>query len=97
MLPLIQELRKIHELQTEYLIADLGYLDAEDQKSAFHDHDMAVVTGCKKNTTVPESCEAAGRPECEQGLRLIGDGANRAHSGNEVTPRTRRNTQPNGS
>ena len=35
---------------------------------------MAVVTGFKKNTTIPESCDAAGRPECEQGHRLIWDG-----------------------
>jgi transposase len=74
MLPLIEEVRKIRELHVQYLVADLGYLDAEDQKNAFHEHDMAVVTGFKSNTVLPESCDTRGRPECEQGYRLLWDG-----------------------
>ncbi|RIV16617.1 hypothetical protein D2Q93_16850 [Alicyclobacillaceae bacterium I2511] len=74
MLPLIEQVRKVEELRTKYLAADLGYLDADDQKTAFHDHDMTVVTGFKSNTVLPEACDTLGRPECEQGHRLVWDG-----------------------
>lgn len=74
MLPLIKEVRKVGELHTQYLVADLGYLDAEGQKKGFHEYDMTVVTGFKSNTALPEPCDALGRPECEQGHRLVWDG-----------------------
>ena len=74
MLPLVKRIRQVKELHTRYLVADLGYLDADDQKEAFHEHDMAVVTGFRSDMVVPEECDAGGHPECEQGHRLIWDG-----------------------
>jgi hypothetical protein len=74
MLPLIEKVRKVGELHTQYVDADLGYLDGDDQKTAFHEHEIAVVTGFKSNTMLPESCDTSGRPECEQGHRLAWDG-----------------------
>lgn len=67
-------LKKIDELKVDYLVADLGYFDAEDQKTAQLEHDVAVVTKIKKNTIVPEHCSPKGRPECEQGHTLVFDG-----------------------
>ena len=53
MLPLIEMMKKIESLKVEYLVAGLGYFDAEDQKEALLRHDVAVVTGIKKNTIIP--------------------------------------------
>lgn len=74
MLPLVDKLRKIEEMRTKYLVADMGYIDADDQKEAFHNHDMAVVTGLRNGMVMPEECNEHGQPECEQGERLIWDG-----------------------
>ncbi len=74
MLPLVERIRRVEELRTQYLVADLGYLDAGDQKKAFHEHDMAVVTGFRSGMVLPEECDTSGRPECEQGHPLIWDG-----------------------
>jgi hypothetical protein len=67
-------MKKIEGLQVEYLVADLGYFDAEDQKKALMEHDVAVVTEIKKNTIVPDHCSPEGKPECEQGHALVFDG-----------------------
>jgi len=77
MLPLVDMMKKIEGLQVDYLVADLGYLDAEDQKEALLRHDVAVVTGFKKNTIIPEHCSSQGKPECEQGHALVFDGFDR--------------------
>lgn len=74
MLPLIEMMKKIEGLEVDYLVADLGYFDAEDQKKALLEHDVAVVTEIKKNTIVPEHCSPKGKPECEQGHALMFDG-----------------------
>lgn len=74
MLPLIEMMKEIEGFQTEYLVADLGYFDANSQKEALLKHDVAVVTEVKKNTLVPDSCSPEGKPECEQGHLLIFDG-----------------------
>jgi hypothetical protein len=74
MLPLIEKMEKIEGLKVDYLVADLGYFDAEDQKKALLEHDVAVVTEIKKNTVVPEHCSPEGKPECEQGHALVFDG-----------------------
>jgi hypothetical protein len=34
MLPLIEMMKKIEGLTVDYLVADLGYFDADDQKEA---------------------------------------------------------------
>jgi len=49
MLPLIEMIKKV-----EYLVADLGYFDSDDQKEALLKHNVAVVTEIKKNTLIPE-------------------------------------------
>ena len=77
MLPLIDMMKKIEGLQVDYVVADLGYLDAKDQKVALLCHDVAVVTGIKKNTVIPEHCSSKGKPECEQGHALVFDGFDR--------------------
>ncbi len=74
MLPLIEMMKKIEGLKVDDLVADLGYFDAEDQKTALLAHDVAVVTEIKKNTLVPEHCPPEGKPECEQGHVLVFDG-----------------------
>jgi hypothetical protein len=74
MLPLIEMMNKIEGLKVDYLVADLGYFDANDQKTALLEHDVAVVTGIKTNTIVPEHCSPEGKPECEQGHVLLFDG-----------------------
>lgn len=74
MLPLIEMMKKIEGLQVDYLVADLGYFDAEDQKEALLKHDVAVVTEFKANTKIPEHCSSKGKPECEQGHTLVFDG-----------------------
>jgi hypothetical protein len=74
MLPLIEMIKKIEGLKVDYLVADLGYFDAEDQKRALLEHDVAIVTEIKKNTVIPEPCSPEGKPECEQGHALLFDG-----------------------
>ncbi|MBD2848686.1 transposase [Paenibacillus sp. IB182496] len=74
MLPLIEMMQKIEGLKVDYLVADLGYFDADDQKEALLKHDVAVVTEIKKNTIIPQHCSSEGRPECEQGHMLVFDG-----------------------
>jgi hypothetical protein len=74
MLPLIEMMKKIEGLKVEYLVADLGYFDAEDQCEALVKHDVAVVTEIKKNTIIPDHCSPEGKPECEQGHALVFDG-----------------------
>lgn len=74
MLPLIEIMEKIEGLKVDYLVADLGYFDADDQKKALLEHDVAVVTEIKKNTIVPDHCSPTGKPECEQGHALLFDG-----------------------
>lgn len=74
MLPLIEMMNKIEGLNVDYLVADLAYFDAKDQKEALLEHDVAVVTEIKKNTIVPEHCSPEGKPECEQGHALEFDG-----------------------
>ena len=74
MLPLIDMMKKIEGLQVDYVVADLGYLDAKDQKVALLCHDVAVVTGIKKTTVIPEHCSSKGNPECEQGHALVFNG-----------------------
>jgi electron transfer flavoprotein-quinone oxidoreductase len=74
MLPLVETMKKIEGLKVDYLMADLGYFDAEDQKTALLKHDVAVVTEIKKNTIVPDHCSPEGKPECEQGHALVFDG-----------------------
>lgn len=74
MLPLIDMMKKIEGLQVEYLVADLGYFDSDDQKESLLTHDVAVVTGFKTNTKIPEHCSPKGTPECEQGHVLMFDG-----------------------
>jgi len=63
MLPLVEMMKKIEALKVDYLVADLGYFDAEDQKTSLLEHDVAVVTEIKKNTIVPEYCSPEGKPE----------------------------------
>ncbi|WP_340016779.1 hypothetical protein [Paenibacillus sp. FSL K6-1318] len=58
-------------------MADLGYFDAEDQKTTLMKHDVAVVTEIKKNTIVPDHCSSDGKPVCEQGHALMFDGFER--------------------
>lgn len=74
MLPLIEMIKKIEGLQVEYLVADLGYFDADDQKEALLKHDVAVVTEIKKNTVIPEHCSPEGKPECKEDHILVFDG-----------------------
>lgn len=74
MLPLVEMMKKIEGLKVDYLVADLGYFDAEDQKEALLEHDAAVVTEFKTNTKIPEHCSPEGKPECEQGHTLAFDG-----------------------
>lgn len=66
-------MKKIEGLKIDCLVANLGYFDAEDQKTSLLEHDVAVVTGIKKNTVVPEHCSPKGKPECEQGHSLLFD------------------------
>lgn len=70
-------MNKIEGLKVDYLVADLGYFDAEDQKTALLEHDVAVVTEIKKNTIVPDHCSPEGKPECEQSYALVFDGFNK--------------------
>ena len=77
MLPLIELMKKVEGLNVEYLVADLGYFDAEDQKTALIEHDVAVVTETKTNTIIPENCSAEGMPECDHGHALVFDGFDR--------------------
>lgn len=74
MLPLIEMMKKVEGLKIEYLVADLGYFDADDQKEALVKHDVAVVTEIKKNTVIPEHCSHEGKPECREGHALVFDG-----------------------
>lgn len=74
MLPLIEMMEKIEDLKVEYLVADLGYFDADAQKEALLKHDVAVVTEIKKNTAIPAHCSPEGKPECVQGHTLVFDG-----------------------
>jgi hypothetical protein len=74
MLPLIEMMKKIEGLKVDYLVADLGYFDADDQKEALLKHDVAVVTEIKKNTIIPAHCSPEGKPECEQSHALVFDG-----------------------
>ncbi|KIY23826.1 MULTISPECIES: transposase [Mesobacillus] len=74
MLPLIDMIQKVDGLKVEYLAADLGYFDANDQRESLMTHDVAVVTEIKKNTVIPEHCDPNGKPECEEGHPLVFDG-----------------------
>ena len=74
MLPLLEMMKNIEGLKTEYLVADLGYFDSDSQKEALLKHNVAVVTEVKKNTLIPDSCSPEGKPACEQGHLLIFDG-----------------------
>ncbi|MBY3618472.1 transposase [Acinetobacter sp. CUI P1] len=49
MLPPIEIMKKIEGLKVDYLVADLGYFDADDQKEARLKHDVAVVTEIRKH------------------------------------------------
>jgi hypothetical protein len=80
MLPLIEMMKKIEGLKVDYLVADLGYFDANAQKEALLKHDVAVVTEIKKNTLIPEHCSPEGKPECEQGHDLEFDGFDKERS-----------------
>jgi Transposase domain (DUF772)/Transposase DDE domain len=73
MLPLVEMIKKIEGLKIEYLVADLGYFDAEDQLKSHMEHDVTVVTEIKKNTVIPEHCSSNGYPECQQGHPLVFD------------------------
>lgn len=77
LLPLLEKLKQIGDLKVEYLAADLGYFSAEHQAKSLVEHDVAVVTDFKKNTTIPETCSPEGKPECEAGHELIWDGFDR--------------------
>jgi hypothetical protein len=68
-LPLFDQVRKVRELQNQYLVADLGYLGADSQKKALHENDMAVIMEFKSNTKLPEVVDSHGHPECEMGAR----------------------------
>lgn len=74
MLPLIEMMKKIEGLTVDYLVADLGYFDADDQKEALLKHDVAVATDFKTNTKIPDHCSSEGKPEYEQGHALVFDG-----------------------
>lgn len=80
MLPLIEMLNKVEGLNVEYLVADLAYLDAKKHQEALKDHNVAVVTGVKKTTIIPESCSFEGKPECQEGHPLVFDGFDRESS-----------------
>ena len=77
LIPLIQKLKQMKDLQIEYLVADLGYFSADDQYEALVDYDVAVVTELKQNTVIPEHCSPEGKPECSEGYPLIWDGFDR--------------------
>lgn len=77
MLPLIEMMGKVEGLKVDYLVADLGYFDAADQQEALVVHDVAVVTGFKKNTIIPEHCSPEGKAECPEGHILVFDGFDR--------------------
>ncbi|WP_160141652.1 transposase [Salicibibacter halophilus] len=77
LLPLVEKLKQLDDINVDYLIADLGYFSAEDQVTALKEHDVAVVTEVKKNTVIPETCSPEGKPECEAGHELIWDGFDR--------------------
>lgn len=67
-------MKSIGGLKVDYLAADLGYFSADDQTASLLEHDVAVVTDFKKNTTIPETCSPERKPECEAGHELIWDG-----------------------
>lgn len=73
-LPPIEMLRQIEKMKTQYLVADMGYINADDQKEAFHKHAMAVVTGFRSGMLMPEECNEHEQPERKQDERLIWDG-----------------------
>ncbi len=74
LLPLVEKLKQIGELEVEYLAADLGYFSADDQAESLLEYDVAIVTDFKKNTVIPETCSSEGKPECKAGHELIWDG-----------------------
>lgn len=74
LLPLVEKLKQIGDLNVEYLVADLGYFSAEDQMASLRDHDVTVVTEYKKNTLIPETCSPEGKLECKAGHTLSWDG-----------------------
>ncbi|WP_269409933.1 hypothetical protein [Lentibacillus daqui] len=74
LLPLVEKLNQIGDVKVDYLVADLGYFGEEVQTTSLKEHDVAVVTDFKKNTTIPETCSPKGVPECEAGHELIWDG-----------------------
>lgn len=49
MLPPIEIMKKIEGLKVDYLVADLDYFDADDQKEARLKHDVVVVTEIRKH------------------------------------------------
>lgn len=77
LIPLLKKLEQMSDLKVDYLAADLGYFSAEHQEKSLVDHNVAVVTEFKKNTTIPEACSAEGKPECEAGHELIWGGFNK--------------------
>ncbi|RXZ79495.1 hypothetical protein EBB07_22445 [Paenibacillaceae bacterium] len=60
MLSFVEMMKKIEGIQVNYLVADLGYFNAEGQKTALIKHDVAVVTEIKKNTRDPDHCSPEG-------------------------------------
>lgn len=77
LLPLLEKLNQVGDLDVDYLAADLGYFSAEHQEASLITHDVAVVTDFKQNTRIPETCSSEGKPECKAGHELIWDGFDR--------------------
>ncbi|MCL0080642.1 transposase, partial [Peptococcaceae bacterium] len=55
LLPLIEKIKQVEELDIEYLVADLGYYDKEKQIKTLVKHDIIVTTGVKSNVVLPDN------------------------------------------
>jgi hypothetical protein len=80
MLPLIEMMKKIEGLKVDYLVADLGYFDADDQKEALLQHDVAVVTEIKKNTSFLNTAPPKGNRNASKVMLLCSTDSIKIHT-----------------
>ncbi len=77
LLPLLEKIDKVEDLELEYLVADLGYFDHDTNVEALAKHDVILTTGVKKNTVLPEDMNKDLQFLCPNDKPLIWDSFDR--------------------
>ena len=72
--PMIQKTREDLSLQIDAVVADMGYISADQKKDLRKQWQTAVLTKIRENMSPPEKYLDYGCPECPEGFPLLWDG-----------------------